>query len=197
MAFTLILYYSRHQNTDNMAQQIARGVEEAGEEARVRTVPKVTPTTEASDKAVPDEGVPYATHEDLKQCHSLILGSPGYFANMASPLRYFWETTTSLWLSGALMGKPAGVFCSTGSLHGGQETTLLTMMLPLMHHGMIIVGLPYSEKALLTTAQGGTPYGPTHVAGAKDDHPLTEEETQLSKALGHRVAKTARKLYPQ
>jgi len=178
-----------------MAQHIARGVEQDQNlEARMRTVPKVTPTTEATDKPVPDQGVPYVTHDDLKQCSGLILGSPGYFANMASPLRYFWETTTSLWLNGALTGKPAGLFCSAGSLHGGQETTLITMMLPLIHHGMVFVGIPYTEKELLSTQQGGTPYGATHVSGAQDEKALTEAEQHLAQALGRRVANFGHKL---
>lgn len=195
MPYILILYYSRYGAIANMANHIARGVAEVtGMEARVRTVPRVSTVCEAEESDIPSSGPPYATLEDLSDCAGLIMGSPTRFGNMAAPLKYFIDGLSSLWLSGALAGKPAAVFSSTASLHGGQETTLLSMMLPLFHHGMVLVGLPYTETALLTTRSGGTPYGPTHVAGDESKNPLTAEEIELCKALGKRVAAIAQKL---
>jgi NAD(P)H dehydrogenase (quinone) len=191
----LVLYYSRHGATADMAQHIARGIEsDPGCQARIRTVPPVSTTCEATADEIPPDGPPYATLDDLRECAGLVLGSPTRFGNMAAPLKYFIDSTSSLWLSGALTGKPAAVFTSTSSLHGGQETTLLSMMLPLMHHGMLLMGLPYSESALLTTTTGGTPYGPSHTAGSDSKRPLSNEEKKLCVALGKRIAATASKL---
>ncbi|OEC35218.1 NAD(P)H dehydrogenase (quinone) [Pseudomonas cuatrocienegasensis] len=192
--YILVLYYSRHGATAAMAKQIARGVERAGLEARLRTVPPVSSDCEATAPAIPDEGAPYASLDDLKQCAGLALGSPTRFGNMAAPLKYFLDGTSNLWLTGALVGKPAGVFTSTASLHGGQESTLLSMMLPLLHHGMLISGLPYSESALLETSGGGTPYGPSHHAGADGKRALDAHETTLCRALGERLARVAQQL---
>ncbi len=190
----LVLYYSRHGGTAAMARQVARGVESvAGAGACLRTVPEVSAQCEAVAPAVPEEGDPYATAEDLARCDGLALGSPTRFGNMAAPLKHFIDSTSDLWLSGALAGKPAGVFTSTSTLHGGQETTLLSMMLPLLHHGMVLAGLPYSEAALTTTTTGGTPYGPSHVAGP-DGRPLSEEEKALCRTLGRRLAGLALRL---
>jgi NAD(P)H dehydrogenase (quinone) len=194
MSYLLVLYYSRHGATRTMAQQIARGVERGGMEARLRTVPPVSATCEAVEDSVPEAHSPYATADDLRHCSGLALGSPTHFGNMAAPMKYFIDSTSPLWLSGALIGKPAAVFTSTSSLHGGQETTLLSMMLPLMHHGMMLIGVPYSESNLITTTDGGSPYGPTHVAGADSQRPLSECETQVCQALGLRLAETAHKL---
>lgn len=192
MAEILVLYYSRHGATAEMARQVARGVEQvSGASARLRTVPEVSTVAEAVADTIPDQGAPYARIEDLKECAGLALGSPTRFGNMAAALKYFLDSTSPLWLSGELIGKPAGVFTSTSSLHGGQETTLLSMMLPLMHHGMLLLGLPYSEPELLTTRSGGTPYGPSHVAGADGQAPMTDEERKLCQALGRRIAATA------
>jgi NAD(P)H dehydrogenase (quinone) len=192
MSNILILYYSRYGAVAEMAQYIDRGVEEvSGLEARLRTVPPVSTTIEAIDPPVPPTGSPYASLDDLKECNGLILGSPTRFGNMAAPLKHFLDSTGGLWLSGALSGKPAGVFSSTSSLHGGQESTLLSMMLPLLHHGALIVGLPYTEADLSTTKTGGTPYGATHVAGTDNKNPLSEEEKRLCKVLGKRVAEVA------
>ncbi|AGY91536.1 hypothetical protein SPICUR_02625 [Spiribacter curvatus] len=191
----LILYYSRHGATQTMARQIAHGVETVtGVEARLRTVPAVSEVSEATAPAVPDAGPPYAALDDLASCSGLVLGSPTRFGNMAAPVKHFLDQTTSLWLSGALNGKPAAVFTSTGSLHGGQETTLLSMMLPLMHHGMYLVGLPYTEAGLTATQTGGTPYGPSHLAGADADRPVDDTEAGLCRALGARVAAAAVRL---
>ena len=188
----LVLYYSRHGNVAGMAQHVARGIEQVPEcQARVRTVPAVSALSEATAAEIPDDGPPYATRDDLVECAGLALGSPTRFGNMAAPLKYFLDGTADLWLSGALIGKPAAVFDSTGSLHGGQESTLLSMMLPLMHHGMLILGLPYSEPELTSTSSGGTPYGASHVAGSDSRSPLTEEERRLCVALGKRLAKIA------
>ena len=195
MAEILVLYYSRYGSVAKMAQLVARGIEEVpGVTARIRTVPAVSALCEATEASIPDEGAPYATHDDLKQCDGLVLGSPTRFGNMAAPLKYFLDSTGSQWLSGTLSGKPAGVFTSTGSMHGGQETTLLSMMLPLLHHGMLISGIPYSETDLLNTQSGGTPYGASHLAGNDGKSPITEEEKRLCRALGKRVAETALKL---
>jgi NAD(P)H dehydrogenase (quinone) len=191
-AYILVLYYSRHGATADMARNIARGVGEiAGMEARLRTVPPVSTVCEATADSVPPSGAPYAELDDLRHCAGLALGSPTRFGNMAAPLKYFLEGTGPLWLSGALAGKPAGVFTSTSSLHGGQETTLISMMLPLLHHGMLLLGLPYAETDLFHTTAGGTPYGPSHLAGTNSDLPLTEAERRLCQALGRRLAQTA------
>lgn len=189
----LILYYSRHGHVADLAREIARGVELGGAEARVRTVPAVSADTKPAAAPVPDEGAPYATIEDLEQCSGLLLGSPTRFGNMAAALKYFLDGTSGVWLSGALSGKPAGVFTSTSSLHGGQETTLLSMALPLLHHGMVLAGIPYSEAALTATRTGGTPYGATHIE-AEWNPELSKEEKTLARALGARVAALARKL---
>lgn len=194
MAYVLVLYYSRYGATAQMAQQIARGVEAGGLEARLRTVPAISANHEATEPPVPDSGAPYATLDDLRDCAGLALGSPTRFGNMAAPMKYFLDGTSPLWLSAALSGKPAGVFTSTGSLHGGQETTLLSMMLPLLHHGMLIAGLPYSEPDLMSTREGGTPYGPSHLAGTDGKLPLSEAEKNLCQALGRRLASAARAL---
>lgn len=192
--YILVLYYSRHGATTEMARQIARGVELGGLEARLRTVPSVSADCEAVAPEIPSKGAPYASLDDLKNCAGLALGSPTRFGNMAAPLKYFLDGTSSLWLTGALVGKPAGVFTSTASLHGGQESTLLSMMLPLLHHGMLITGLPYSESALLETRGGGTPYGASHHTGNDGKRALDEHETALCRALGQRLAQTAVKL---
>jgi NAD(P)H dehydrogenase (quinone) len=191
----LVLYYSRYGATAEMARLIARGIESVnGCAARLRTVPPVSAESEAVKPEIPDAGPPYAMLDDLKQCAGLALGSPTRFGNMAAPLKYFLDGTSSLWLSGALIGKPAAVFTSTASLHGGQETTLLSMMLPLLHHGMLIQGVPYSETLLLKTRSGGTPYGASHLAGSESKLPLTEEEKTICMTLGRRLAETALKL---
>jgi NAD(P)H dehydrogenase (quinone) len=192
--YILVLYYSRHGATAEMARQIARGVELAGMEARLRTVPAVSTECEAVAPQIPSEGAVYASLDDLQNCAGLALGSPTRFGNMAAPLKYFLDGTSNLWLTGQLVGKPAAVFTSTASLHGGQETTLLSMMLPLMHHGMLLLGLPYSESALLETRGGGTPYGASHHAGADGKRPLDEHEITLCRALGQRLAHTAQQL---
>ncbi len=192
--YILVLYYSRNGSTNEMARQIARGIEQAGMEARLRTVPAISTECEAVTAEIPAEGALYASLDDLKNCAGLALGSPTRFGNMAAPLKYFLDGTNNLWLTGALVGKPAGVFTSTASLHGGQETTLLSMMLPLLHHGMLITGLPYSESALLETEGGGTPYGASHHAGADGKNGLDQHEVALCRALGLRLAKTAQKL---
>ena len=190
MKQVLVLYYSRHGSTAEMANIIARGIESVdGVEAILRTVPEISDVCEAVESRVPESGAPYVSLDELKMCNALALGSPGRFGNMAAPLKYFLEKTSSQWLSGSLVDKPAGVFTSTSSLHGGQESTLLSMMLPLLHHGMLISGLPYTESELLTTSTGGTPYGPTHVAGEKSDLPLSGEEKALCMALGKRLAR--------
>lgn len=193
--YVLVLYYSRHGATAELAKIIARGVEyNDGIEAKIRTVPSVSPTCEAADKPVPDHGYPYATLDDLKGCAGLALGSPTRFGNMAAPMKYFWDTTSSLWLGGDLVGKPACVFSSTASMHGGQEATLISMMLPLLHHGMLLLGIPYTQAELTSTQMGGTPYGPTHVAGINSNNPLSKDETQLAKYMGQRLAATVLKL---
>jgi len=192
--YILVLYYSRNGSTSEMARQIARGIEQGGMEARLRTVPAISTECEAVAPAIPVEGALYASLDDLKNCSGLALGSPPRFGNMAAPLKYILDGTSNLWLTGALVGKPAGVFTSTASLHGGQETTLLSMLLPLMHHGMLVTGLPYSESALLQTTAGGTPYGPSHHAGADGKRGLDEHEIALCRALGQRLASIALKL---
>jgi len=191
----LVLYYSRGGAVREMAQVIARGIDSvSGVKARIRTVPNISANCEATEPEIPEQGAPYAELADLEQCIGLALGSPTRYGNMAAALKYFIDSTTPLWLKGALIGKPAAVFTSSGSLHGGNETTLLTMMQPLLHHGMTIVGLPYSEPALSTTQSGGTPYGASHIGGAMDDQPLSDDERQLCLALGKRLAETALKL---
>ena len=195
MTEILVLYYSQGGAVRDMAQSIARGVEGvSGVKARIRTVAKVSANCEATESEVPITGAPYVELQDLEDCAGLALGSPTRFGNMAAPMKYFLDGTTSLWLKGALIGKPAAVFTSSGSMHGGNETTLLTMMLPLMHHGMILLGLPYSEPALGNTTSGGTPYGASHIGGAMDDKPLSDDEKKLCIALGKRLAETALKL---
>lgn len=192
MAEILVLYYSLHGNVARMARHVARGVEEiGGMQARVRTVPKVSAVCEAVEDAVPGEGPPYVETRDLEECAGLLLGSPTRFGNMAAPLKYFLDGTADAWLSGTLAGKPAGVFTSTSTLHGGQETTLISMMLPLLHHGMVVLGLPYTEPALTRTETGGTPYGPSHVAGPDSKRALSEDEKHLCTVLGRRVAELA------
>ena len=189
--YVLVLYYSRFGATAEMARQVARGVEEAGMQARLRTVPTVSTVCEAVEDGIPDSGAPYAELDDLRGCAALALGSPTRFGNMAAAMKYFLDGTSPLWLSGGLAGKPAGLFTSTSSLHGGQETTLMSMMLPLLHHGMLILGLPYSETDLLHTDAGGTPYGPSHLAGIDNDKPVSDLEKRLCRALGRRLAETA------
>lgn len=192
MSYVLVLYYTRHGALLEMANQIARGIEQAaGVEARVRTVPDIPQSAERTTDPLPPDGPPYATLGDLSECIGLALGSPTRFGNMAAPLKHFLDGTSALWLSAALAGKPAAVFTSSSSQHGGQETTLLSMMLPLLHHGMLIVGLPYTEPALMQTAAGGTPYGASHVAGVRSDRALSDDEARLCRALGRRLADTA------
>ena len=191
----LVLYYSQGGAVKEMAQLIARGVESiSGAKARIRTVSKVSANHEATEPDVPTTGAPYVELSDLEECAGLALGSPTRFGNMAAPMKYFLDGTAGLWLKGTLIGKPAAVFTSSGSMHGGNETTLITMMLPLMHHGMLIVGLPYSEPVLSSTQSGGTPYGASHIGGALDDKKITEDEKKLCMALGRRLAETALKL---
>jgi len=195
MSEILVLYYTRHGAVRRMANLVARGVESVDTaHARLRTVPPVSPDTQASADAIPNSGDPYVDHEDLKTCIGLALGSPTRFGNMAAPLKYFLDSTAALWMSGALSGKPAAVFTSTGTLHGGQESTLLSMMLPLLHHGMMLVGVPYTEPALSRTRSGGTPYGASHLAGTHNELPVTEDESELCVALGRRLAETAVRL---
>lgn len=195
MIEVLVLYYSQGGAVRDMAQLIARGVESVpGVKARIRTVPKVSANHEATEPDIPASGAPYAELADLEACAGLALGSPTRFGNMAAPMKYFLDGTASLWLNGALIGKPAAVFTSSGSMHGGNETTLISMMLPLIHHGMLITGLPYSEPQLTTTATGGTPYGASHIGGSMDDRPISDDERKLCIALGKRLAETALKL---
>ena len=195
MADILILYYSRYGNVAAMARYVGRGVESVKScRALIRTVPAVSTVNEATADGVPAEGPPFVCKDDLDRCAGLALGSPTRFGNMAAPLKYFLDTTGDLWLSGKLAGKPAAVFTSTSSLHGGQESTLLSMMLPLLHHGMVITGIPYSEPALTTTRSGGTPYGASHVAGTESNNEITAEEKQLCITMGARLAGLALKL---
>ena len=192
----LVLYYSRHGALLEMANQIARGIEQVkGVEARVRTVAPVSATSETAPMPIPASGPPYATLDDLRECIGLALGSPTRFGNMAAPLKHFIDSTSPLWMSATLAGTPAAVFTSSSSAHGGQETTLISMMLPLLHHGMLLVGLPYTEPELMTTRSGGTPYGASHVAGPNSDAPLTADEARLCRALGTRLATTALALH--
>jgi NAD(P)H dehydrogenase (quinone) len=198
MPYILVLYYSRYGATAKMAEYIARGIEQVPHiEARIRTVAPVAPATEATEPTepkIPSSGPLYATLDDLKNCAGLAVGSPTRFGNMAAPLKHFFDVTSNLWLSGDLAGKPASVFTSTASIHGGQETTLVSMMFPLLHQGMIIVGLPYTEKDLITSTSGGTPYGPSHVSGIEGKKPITEEEKRLCIAMGKRLAEITLKL---
>ena len=193
--YILVLYYSRTGQTAELAAQIARGVSRVqGMDARIRTVPSVSPDTEASLPAVPDDGAPYASKDDLANCAGLAIGSPTRFGNMAAPLKYFLDSTGDLWLNGTLSGKPAGAFTSTGSVHGGQESTLLTMMVPLLHHGMVLCGVPYSESALNETSAGGTPYGPSHWAGTGEPQSVNDHEKAICQTFGERLARIAMKL---
>jgi NAD(P)H dehydrogenase (quinone) len=195
MAEILVLYYSRHGATAELARQVVRGVESvSGAVARLRTVPEVSPTSTATEDAIPDRGPPYATHDELRDCDGLVLGSPTRFGNMAAPLKYFLDGTSTLWLNGALDRKPAGVFTSTSTMHGGQESTLLSMMIPLLHHGMYLVGLPYTAEALVRTRGGGTPYGASHVSGSERATQLSDDERDLARLLGRRVAELACRL---
>jgi len=194
MADILVLYYSRNGATAELARQVARGVESVtGTRARLRTVPAVSPNSEATEPPIPTDGPPYATHDDLRECDGLVLGSPTRFGNMAAPLKYFLDGTSALWLNGSLDRKPAAVFTSTGSMHGGQESTLLSMMLPLLHHGMYIVGLPFTAEGLNRTRTGGTPYGASHLAdkSAAAGIRLSDDERELAQQLGRRVAELA------
>jgi len=195
--YVLVLYYSRHGKTADMARLLARGIEQvSGIEARLRTVPDVSPDTEASLSPVPQDGAVYCTMDDLSNCAGLLLGSPTRFGNMAAALKYFIDSTSSQWLSGALINKPAGVFTSTGSLHGGQETTLISMALPLIHHGMVFTGIPYNNPELSQTEAGGTPYGASHWAGNQGQHRITDAEKKLCVAQGKRLAELAVALKP-
>ncbi len=192
----LVLYYSRHGATRQLAQFIAQGIESVPNcEARLRTVPTISSVAEEHAKPIPDDGAPYVELSDLQECHGLALGSPTRFGNMASAMKYFWDGTAADWLTGSLVDKPACVFTSTGSLHGGQESTLLSMMLPLLHHGMMIIGLPYTHPELMRTQSGGSPYGATHWSGVDGKHPITEDSRRLSITLGKRLAETAIKLH--
>ncbi|MCX7122912.1 MAG: NAD(P)H:quinone oxidoreductase [Gammaproteobacteria bacterium] len=192
--YILVLYYSRTGAVLEMAKEIAKGIAASGLEARIRTVPAVSPVCEASEPTIPDAGPPYVTKEDFKNCAGIALGSPTRFGNMAAPLKYFLDTTGDLWFAGSLVDKPACVFTSTASLHGGQETTLLTMMLPLLHHGAVLVGLPYTHPALNQTLTGGTPYGVSHFAGQKNQIMMSKEEAELCFFQGKRVAECALRL---
>lgn len=195
MAVILILYYSRHGAVADMARHIGRGVEAVtGCEARLRTVPAVAPAHDARAPEIPSEGAPFVTLDDLRACDALALGSPTRFGNMAAPLKYFLDTTSALWVSGTLVGKPAAVFTSSSAHHGGQESTLLSMMLPLLHHGMVITGLPFTEPAMYRTTSGGTPYGASHVAGQDSKLPLSADEKEMCQALGKRLAELSLKL---
>jgi len=192
--YVLILYYSHSGAVASMAEQMARGVEKAGIEARIRTVPPVSADTTSSLSDIPDTGPLYCSEEDLRNCSGLILGSPVRFGNMAAALKYFLDGTTNLWLTGELVNKPAAVFTSSSSLHGGQESTLLSMMLPLLHHGMVIAGVPYTEAELMDTQTGGTPYGVSHFAGKQSNLPLSQDEVALCQAQGQRIAALAKRL---
>lgn len=197
MSDVLVLYYSRYGSTEALAREVCQGVDSVtGMAARLRTVPAVSSVAEASEDGIPDSGPPYATNSDLADCAGLVMGSPTRFGNMAAALKYFLDGTGGEWLAGKAVGKPAGVFTSSASLHGGQESTLLTMAVPLLHHGMFIVGLPYTEAAVATTTTGGSPYGATHVSWNRQSDALADEEKQLARALGKRVAETAKKLGP-
>jgi len=191
----LIVYYSRNGSVAQLARHVARGVEEVpGMQARLRSVPPVAPITQQAQPPVPDDGAPYATLQDLRDCTGLILGSPTRFGNMAAPLKHFLDGTGAEWASGVLVGKPAAFFTATSTMHGGQETTLLSMMLPLLHHGALIVGIPYTEAALNATTTGGTPYGASHVSGLQHERAISDDERMLARRLGRRVAEIAEKL---
>ena len=193
----LVLYYSRGGSVARLARQIARGVGEVdGMQARLRSLPPVAPVTQTAAPPEPEDGAPYVDKRDLAECAGLLLGSPTRFGNMAAPVKYFVDTLGAEWASGALVGKPAAVFTSTATMHGGQESTLLTMLVPLLHHGCVIAGIPFTESALNTTRSGGTPYGASHVAGVADDPELSDDEAQLARALGRRVATLAKQLQP-
>jgi NAD(P)H dehydrogenase (quinone) len=194
MGEILVLYYSRTGKVARLARLVARGIGEAGAQARLRSVPPVAPVTDVAAPPEPDEGAPYATREDLRECAGLVLGSPTRFGNMAAPLKHFLDGTAAEWASGTLVGKPAGVFCASDTPHGGQESTLLSMMLPLFHHGMLLVGLPFTEAALHRTRGGGTPYGASHVGGVAGANPVDADEGELARALGRRVATLALRL---
>ena len=191
----LVLYYSRGGSVARLARQIARGIGEVeGMAARLRTVPPVAPITEVASPPEPEDGAPYVDKRDLRECAGLLLGSPTRFGNMAAPMKHFIDTLGAEWASGTLVGKPAAAFTSTATMHGGQESTLLTMLVPLLHHGCVITGIPFSEGRLSSTRTGGTPYGPSHVAGPEDDPTLSEDEAELARAFGRRLAELARKL---
>jgi NAD(P)H dehydrogenase (quinone) len=195
MSEILVLYYSMYGATESLAREVCQGADSvSGMAARLRTVPPVTTGIESETPAIPEEGPPYATSADLDECVGLVLGSPTHFGNMSAALKHFFDNTVTEWLSGTLSGKPAGVFTSSSSLHGGQETTLLTMAVPLIHHGMIYVGIPYGEKELSTTTTGGTPYGASHVSWSRESDKLSEDEKRLARALGARVADIAKRL---
>ena len=195
MADILVLYYSASGSVKALARSVARGIDSVeGMHARVRTVPKVAPVTEVAAPAVPPDGAPYVERRDLAECAGIALGSPTRFGNMAAPMKHFIDGLGAEWAAGTLVGKPAAVFSSTATMHGGQETTLVTMMVPLLHHGMLIVGIPYTEGELNSTRSGGTPYGATHVSGSANDRPVTDEESKLAFALGRRLATVAKKL---
>ncbi len=192
--YVLVLYYSVSGHTLDMAQHIARGIESGGVEARLRTVPKISSDCEATEPTIPNDGDLYCSEADLQNCAGLVMGSPTRFGNMAAALKYFWDGSVSTWINGQLINKPASVFTSTGALHGGQETTLISMMLPLLHHGMVISGIPFSEPELSSTQSGGTPYGASHTSGSNHQHPLTDEETKLCYAQGKRMSWLTQKL---
>lgn len=194
----LVLYYSHKGAVEALARAVAHGIDSvSGAESVLRTVPRVSAVCEAAEPAIPTSGAPYVTLQDLTECAGLALGSPVRFGNMAAPMKYFWDGTIATWLSGELIGKPAAVFTSSGSMHGGNESTLLSMMLPLFHHGMLLMGLPYSEVALAETQSGGTPYGASHIAGSNGSQPLTAHEIVLAKQMGKRLAETALQLFQQ
>ena len=195
MSDILVLYYSRNGATEALAREVCKGIDSVrGMAARLRTVPPVSTVAEAVEDEVPESGPPYAQHSDLSECAGLVLGSPAYFGNMSAPVKYFLDSTVGGWLKGALVGKPAGLFASSSSLHGGQESSLLSMALPLLHHGMLIVGVPYTEEALSATTTGGTPYGATHVTWNRKPDALSDDEKQIAQALGKRVAGIAQRL---
>ena len=194
MKYALVLYYSRHGSTEKLAHLVARGIEETGIEARIRTVPEVSANCEATKPNIPTQGAPYVTLADLENCAGLALGSPTRFGNMAAPMKYFWDNTSGLWLNGKLVDKPACVFTSTGSMHGGQETTLISMMTPLFHHGFIMMGVPYTEPALGKTETGGTPYGASHVAGGDNQNPISDDEKTICLAMGKRLGEIITRL---
>lgn len=197
MSEVLVLYYSRGGSVAALARQVARGIGEVeGMSARLRTVPPVAPQTETAMPPVPDTGAPYVSHADLRECSGLAIGSPTRFGNMAAPMKHFLDGLGTEWANGTLIGKPAGVFTSTATMHGGQESTLLSMMVPLLHHGCVICGIPFSEPRLSSTTSGGTPYGPSHVAGGEGDPTLTDDESELARAFGRRLATLARRLAP-